>query len=260
MRLAPAALRPLRCAVALHRQLTRAAAPLARRMASPANAAAPAEGAAAPVRGALIVLEGADRAGKSTQCARLVASLRASGVDAAGWRFPDRTSGCGQMIDAYLKSQSELDDAAVHLLFSANRWEKRCAPLCHKLGIRVRLGGFGLFAHAPRPRRALMEATLRAGTTLVVDRYAYSGVAFTAAKALPGLDLEWCKARGQLLLCRRLCTAPRADARLRAGAGPRAAGAGRGAAADAGAGGCGAARRVRRGALRAPRLPARGAA
>jgi len=40
-----------------------------------------------------------------------------------------------------------------------------------------------------------MEATLRAGTTLVVDRYAYSGVAFTAAKALPGLDLEWCKAR-----------------------------------------------------------------
>ena len=40
-----------------------------------------------------------------------------------------------------------------------------------------------------------MEATLRAGTTLVVDRYAYSGVAFTAAKALPGLDLDWCKAR-----------------------------------------------------------------
>lgn len=43
------------------------------------------------------------------------------------------------------------------------------------------------------PCSALMEATLRAGTTLVVDRYAYSGVAFTAAKALPGLDLEWCK-------------------------------------------------------------------
>ena len=45
------------------------------------------------------------------------------------------------------------------------------------------------------PCSALMEATLRAGTTLVVDRYAYSGVAFTAAKALPGLDLEWCKVR-----------------------------------------------------------------
>jgi dTMP kinase len=35
-----------------------------------------------------------------------------------------------------------------------------------------------------------MEAKLRAGTTLVVDRYSYSGVAFSAAK---GLDLDWCK-------------------------------------------------------------------
>ena len=35
---------------------------------------------------------------------------------------------------------------------------------------------------------------LRAGTTLVVDRYAYSGVAFTAAKGAPGLDRAWCMA------------------------------------------------------------------
>lgn len=27
------------------------------------------------------------------------------------------------MIDAYLKSKAELDDRAIHLLFSANRWE-----------------------------------------------------------------------------------------------------------------------------------------
>ena len=39
-----------------------------------------------------------------------------------------------------------------------------------------------------------MEEKLRAGVTLVVDRYSYSGVAFTAAKQKPGLDLEWCKA------------------------------------------------------------------
>ena len=60
------------------------------------------------------------------------------------------------------------------------------------------LGACGALAKTTRltlRRSALMEATLRAGTTLVVDRYAYSGVAFTAAKALPGLDLEWCKAR-----------------------------------------------------------------
>ena len=41
-------------------------------------------------------------------------------------------------------------------------------------------------------RAALLEA-LAAGRTLVVDRYAYSGAAFTAAKRLPGLDLSWCQ-------------------------------------------------------------------
>jgi hypothetical protein len=127
---------PLRLAAALRARLApppshaRHAAPHARMAsgASGAAAVAPASASATPPphRGAFIVLEGADRAGKSTQCARLVASLRAAGVDAASWRFPDRASGCGQMIDAYLRSQSELDDAAVHLLFSANRWEKRC--------------------------------------------------------------------------------------------------------------------------------------
>ena len=29
------------------------------------------------------------------------------------------------MINAYLTNSSELDDRAIHLLFSANRWEKR---------------------------------------------------------------------------------------------------------------------------------------
>lgn len=35
-----------------------------------------------------------------------------------------------------------------------------------------------------------MESKLLSGTTLIVDRYSYSGVAFSAAK---GLDIEWCK-------------------------------------------------------------------
>ena len=36
-------------------------------------------------------------------------------------------------------------------------------------------------------------STLLSGTTLVVDRYAYSGVAYSAAKSVPGMDMEWCK-------------------------------------------------------------------
>jgi hypothetical protein len=37
-----------------------------------------------------------------------------------------------------------------------------------------------------------MEALLKQGTHLVVDRYAYSGVAYSAAKGLPRLSRKWC--------------------------------------------------------------------
>ncbi|KAL3155999.1 hypothetical protein ABBQ32_012988 [Trebouxia sp. C0010 RCD-2024] len=117
-------------------------------------------------RGAFILFEGGDRCGKTTQSQSLVDHLQASGVKAELWKFPDRQTGTGCMIDSYLTSKTELDDAAVHLLFCANRWEKREAML----------------------------AALKSGTTLVVDRYSYSGVVFTSAKQMPGLDLSWCKA------------------------------------------------------------------
>ncbi|CAG5861789.1 thymidylate kinase [Menidia menidia] len=113
-------------------------------------------------RGALIVLEGVDKAGKTTQCKRLVDALLAGGRPAEIMRFPDRTTTIGKMISAYLERKSDLEDHAVHLLFSANRWE--LVPL--------------------------MKEKLEQGITLVVDRYAFSGVAFTSAK--PGFCLDWC--------------------------------------------------------------------
>jgi dTMP kinase len=78
---------------------------------------------AASNRGALILLEGLDKAGKSTQCTRLTTSLEALGHKVLHLRFPDRTTPIGKMIDAYLKGGSEVEDHAIHLLFSANRWE-----------------------------------------------------------------------------------------------------------------------------------------
>ncbi|KAK6127493.1 hypothetical protein DH2020_038768 [Rehmannia glutinosa] len=114
-------------------------------------------------RGALIVLEGLDRCGKTSQCGRLHSYLEELGHAVELWRFPDRNTGVGQMISSYLANKSHLDDHAIHLLFSANRWEKR----------------------------SLMESKLRSGTTLIIDRYSFSGVAFSSAK---GLDVEWCKA------------------------------------------------------------------
>jgi dTMP kinase len=40
----------------------------------------------------------------------------------------DRTTPIGQMIDSYLKSQVDMDDHVIHLLFSANRWEAAYGP------------------------------------------------------------------------------------------------------------------------------------
>ncbi|KAI9236041.1 MAG: deoxythymidylate kinase [Podila humilis] len=124
-------------------------------------------------RGRFILLEGCDRAGKSTQCAMLVDALKEKGHAVELCKFPERTTTIGQMINAYLTNAKELDDRAIHLLFSANRWEAMQA----------------------------MKNKLREGVHLVVDRYAYSGVAFSAAKvtsvllsnSFQGLDLTWCK-------------------------------------------------------------------
>uniref|UniRef100_M1A6I8 Thymidylate kinase n=1 Tax=Solanum tuberosum TaxID=4113 RepID=M1A6I8_SOLTU len=123
-------------------------------------------------RGALIVLEGLDRCGKTSQSGRLYKYLDEQGHSVESWRFPDRNTGVGQMISSYLANKSQLDDHAIHLLFSANRWEKRSDSISENM-------------------QSLMEEKLKSGTTLIVDRYSYSGVAFSSSK---GLDIEWCKA------------------------------------------------------------------
>ena len=68
--------------------------------------------------------------------------------------------------------EQQLDDHAIHLLFSANRWE-------HESVTSVDIHCYNFFVSLIRRemRRLLLD-----GTTLVVDRYAYSGVAFTSAK------------------------------------------------------------------------------
>lgn len=114
-------------------------------------------------RGAFIVLEGCDKSGKSTQCSLLVQRLKESGVEAQLMKFPDRTTTIGKMIDGYLQQSCQIEDHAIHLLFAANRWE--LMPKITEL--------------------------LQSGVTLVVDRYSFSGVAYSSAK--PGFSIEWCK-------------------------------------------------------------------
>lgn len=115
-------------------------------------------------RGTLICFEGLDRTGKSTQAARLVLRLRSLNLPVLHLRFPDRTTPIGQQINSYLTNSTDLSDQAIHLLFSANRWE-----------------------HAQEIREAIA-----AGTTVVMDRYVYSGVVYSVAKGVEGLRVDWC--------------------------------------------------------------------
>ena len=77
--------------------------------------------------------------------------------------FPNRQN-CesGKLLDLYLKNKDiNMGNEAVHLLFAMNRWETRTQII----------------------------EKLQNGVSVVCDRYAYSGVAYSAAK---GLDFDWC--------------------------------------------------------------------
>ena len=75
-------------------------------------------------RGLLIALEGGDRCGKSTQCTLVMDYLKTVlNQPTFVIKFPDRTSAIGRVINEYLQCGNELSNQAVHLLFSANRWE-----------------------------------------------------------------------------------------------------------------------------------------
>ena len=101
---------------------------------------------------------------KLTHLIRLARLVRSS-FNKNAPRFARHSTAIGQTINSYLTNATEMDDRAIHLLFSANRWE--AVPLLKK--------------------------SLLAGSPVVCDRYGYSGVAFSAAKNLPGMDLGWCK-------------------------------------------------------------------
>ncbi|KAL2040709.1 hypothetical protein N7G274_006688 [Stereocaulon virgatum] len=116
-------------------------------------------------RGALIVIEGLDRAGKSTQHARVCQNLRNQGHRVKSMRFPDRTTPIGESIGAYLRGESQQEDHVIHLLFSANRWEAA----------------------------ASIRTAIEDGTTVVIDRYYYSGIVYSAAKGRDDLSLRWAR-------------------------------------------------------------------
>lgn len=111
------------------------------------------------MRGQLILIEGLDRSGKSTQAQVLADRLNGlrAGSECALFKFPDRSTATGKIINRYLTDPAfSLPDQVAHLLFSANRWERA---------------------------RELREL-LQNGHFVVMDRYVYSGIAYSLAKLL----------------------------------------------------------------------------
>ena len=115
-------------------------------------------------RGVLVLFEGIDRSGKGTQVQALSDALAASGRNVSRIGFPRRETATGRMLNNYLRAKGsgwDLDAETLHILFAANRWESA-------LDIVERLNS---------------------GQDVILDRYAFSGIAYSVAK---GLDSDWC--------------------------------------------------------------------
>lgn len=108
-------------------------------------------------RGSLILVEGLDRSGKTTLAQTLVTELRRTGHTVLYTSYPTRTGPIGSLISQYLRGESQMDARTMHLLFSADRWHEADV-------VRQMLDG---------------------GSTIVMDRYSYSGIAYSVANGLP---------------------------------------------------------------------------
>src|SRR5919199_2891676 len=111
-------------------------------------------------KGKIIVLEGTDKAGKTSQSRMLAETLKASGKVCVIRDFPDYTTPIGIEIKAFLEGKRDYPPEVKHLLFSANRWEKKKE----------------------------IESMLENGTIIIMNRYWQSNLVYGEAN---GMDLNW---------------------------------------------------------------------
>ncbi|MDQ5830695.1 MAG: dTMP kinase [Thermoproteota archaeon] len=111
-------------------------------------------------RGKIIVIEGTDKAGKGSQSRMLAETLKASGKVCVILDFPDYTTSIGMEIKAFLEGKRDYLPEVKHLLFSANRWEKKKE----------------------------IESMLENGTIIVMNRYWQSNLVYGVAN---GMDTNW---------------------------------------------------------------------
>ncbi|KAI5181468.1 dTMP kinase [Nematocida sp. AWRm80] len=104
-----------------------------------------------------IVVEGIDRSGKSTLVNGLCDELKRLGLNIKKIRYPNRNNLTGELINQVLTGTKKLSNEAMHLLFSANRWEDA----------------------------AQIESYYKEKNTVIIcDRYILSGAAYSIANGL----------------------------------------------------------------------------
>jgi dTMP kinase len=111
-------------------------------------------------KGRIVVIEGMDKAGKTTQSRVLVSALRNKGKLCASLDFPDYSTSIGREIKSFLDGKRDYPDETKLMLLSANRWE----------------------------RKETIDRMLSNGTILVMNRYYHSNLAYGVSK---NLELDW---------------------------------------------------------------------
>ena len=111
-------------------------------------------------KGKIIVLEGIDKAGKSTQSKLLMDYLKLSGKICTLITFPDYTTSIGAEIKAFLEGKRDYPIELKHILLSANRWEKKKE----------------------------IESLVDSGTIVIINRYYQSNLVYGTSN---GLNLRW---------------------------------------------------------------------
>lgn len=113
-----------------------------------------------PRPGVLLAFEGIDQSGKKTLSALLMERLRKDGIQGEMISFPDYTTPIGRELKFYLAGKRDYPPQTRHLLFAANRWE----------------------------RKKDIESWLQRGKVVLANRYVASGVAYGMAH---GLEKGW---------------------------------------------------------------------
>jgi dTMP kinase len=114
----------------------------------------------AVAKGKIIVIEGTDKAGKTTQSRMLQEAIKALGKICVVVDFPDYTTPIGMEIRAFLDGKRDYPPEVEHLLFSANRWEKKKE----------------------------IESMVENGTIVIMNRYWQSNLVYGVSN---GMDAGW---------------------------------------------------------------------